>query len=164
MLNSNNNKWFSENPLLKGNDQKYYYDFGTGNKIEREDVKKQREAFLKGTSKTSSEPKKQEKDNFLEGFDDPYGEKRGYEVSTYEGDTKIYNLNIPDADTYIMSFWNSDKITEKVHTVSMDKLPNGKYRIYNEGSETAKDIESLNEYFREESRVPLVLHCIKKGK
>ncbi len=51
-----------------------------------------------------------------------------------------------------------------VHIVSVDRLDNGKYRIYNEGAEGTRDVNSLSEYFIEEKRVPLVLHCIKKGR
>ena len=73
MKNSNNNNWVYESPLLKNKNQRYYYDFGTGNKIEREDVKKQRDAFLNSVSGGSNKP---QRDDFLEGFDDPYAEKR----------------------------------------------------------------------------------------
>ena len=58
----------AENPLFKNKDQRYYNDFGTGNKIEREDVKQQRKSLLGSTSK----PQNQKKDDFLEGFNDPY--------------------------------------------------------------------------------------------
>ena len=92
-----------------------------------------------------------------------YFKKKGYSVKTYEGDKEILNAELPDADTYIISFWNSDKVSSAIHTVSMDKLPNGKYRIYNEGWTPTRDIDSLNDYFLERNRVPLVLHCIKKG-
>ena len=74
MLNSNN-KWFAENPLLKNKDQRYYYDFGTGKKIEREDVKAERDAFLDAVNGITNRPQKKETDDFLEGFADPYGEK-----------------------------------------------------------------------------------------
>ena len=42
MNSSNNNNWVYENPLFKNKNQRYYYDFGTGNKIERADVKEKR--------------------------------------------------------------------------------------------------------------------------
>ena len=92
-----------------------------------------------------------------------YFKKQGYQVETVTGDKKIHNLDIPDADAYIVSFWNSDAITGMIHTVAVDKLPNGKYRVYNTGGESA-DVESLNKYLLEKKRVPLVLHCIKKGR
>ena len=79
MNNSNNNNWITENPLFKNKDQRYYYDFGTGKQIEREEVKEKREAFLNAASGSSSNPQKQKKDDFLEGFNDPYGEKRKQE-------------------------------------------------------------------------------------
>ncbi len=378
-MNNSNNKWLYENPLLKNKNQRYYYDFGTGIEIEREEVKEERDAILNSATKTSNKPTNQKKDDFLEGFDDPYGEKReqerqrkeqerkerfakirenadkrnwtpqsdpflegfnqtskdenlwestlgsvksgatatlkktkekgkeiinnasawanekgifddvtnaffkvsdisqdypfrtiptdlthqilanvnhkenqkidlsvyeadsgyindqnvrgsqsgkirygtgtfnqngceiiavnnalvslrdrrdirdiakdfetdgqvlfgafgtspyaindyfkkqGYQVETFTGDKKIYNLNIPEADTYIISFWNSDKATNMIHTVSVDKLDNGKYRIYNENGRRVLDVNSLNEYLIKNNRVPLVLHCIKKG-
>ena len=31
-MNNSNNKWIYENPLFKNKDQRYYYDFETGNK------------------------------------------------------------------------------------------------------------------------------------
>ena len=71
MNSSNNNNWVYENPLFKNKNQRYYYDFGTGNKIERADVKEKRDALLGVLSK----PTNQKKDDFLEGFNDPYGEK-----------------------------------------------------------------------------------------
>ena len=95
---------------------------------------------------------------------DDYFKKQGYKVKTFTGDKKIYNLDIPDADTYIVSFWNSDKVTDMIHTISVDKLPNGKYKLYNAKGDTPIEIDSLNEYFLESNRVPLVLHCIKKGR
>ena len=90
MENSNNNKWMAENPLFKNKDQRYYYDFGTGNKIEREDVKQERDALLGSTSK----PQNQEKDDFLEGFNDPYGEKREQERQQKEQERKERLANI----------------------------------------------------------------------
>ncbi len=93
-----------------------------------------------------------------------YFRENGYQVDTYEGDKTIYNLDIPDADTYILSFWNSDKATSQIHTASVDKLGDRKYRIYNVGRSGTRDVDSLNEFFRENNRVPLVLHCIRKGR
>jgi len=93
-----------------------------------------------------------------------YFKEQGYQVETFTGDKKIYNLDIPDADTYIVSFWNSDKVTDMIHTVSVDKLPNGKYKIYNENGRKSLEADSLTGYLKEESRIPLVLHCIKKGR
>ena len=36
-MNNSNNTWIYETPLLKNKNQRYYYDFGTGNKIKREE-------------------------------------------------------------------------------------------------------------------------------
>ncbi len=48
IVKNSNNMWITENPLFKNKDQRYYYDFGTGIKIERDEVKKERDAFLDG--------------------------------------------------------------------------------------------------------------------
>ncbi len=45
-MNNLNNTWIYENQLLKNKNQRYYYDFGTGNKIEREEVKEKFMHFL----------------------------------------------------------------------------------------------------------------------
>ncbi len=87
-MNNSNNKWLYENPLLKNKDQRYYYDFGTGIEIEREEVKEERDAILNSATKTSNKPTNQKKDDFLEGFDDPYGEKREQERQRKEQERK----------------------------------------------------------------------------
>ncbi len=87
-MNNSNNTWIYENPLLKNKNQRYYYDFGTGKQVEREEVKEKRDAFLDTASKTSTEPQKQKKDDFLEGFNDPYGEKREQERKQKEQERK----------------------------------------------------------------------------
>ena len=92
-----------------------------------------------------------------------YFKKKGYSVETYEGDKEILNAEIPDADTYIMSFWNGDTLSSMIHTVSFDKLDNGGYRIYNSKGRRVDDTHSLNAYFTSNNYIPLVLHCIKKG-
>ncbi len=49
IIKNSNNNWIIKNPLFKNNDRGFYYDFGKGKNFE--------------------------KDDFLEGFNDPFGEK-----------------------------------------------------------------------------------------
>ena len=105
--NSHNNKWLTENPLFKNKDQRYYYDFGTGIKIERDEVKKERDAFLNAASGSSTKPQKQKKDDFLEGFNDPYGENREKERKQKEQERKERLAKIrANADTRTWSSQN----------------------------------------------------------
>ncbi len=157
MNNFNNKNRFSDDLLKPNKKNTYYYDFGTGKKVEKEEVKKTRDDFetdgqvLFGAFGTSP---------FEIGR---YFKKKGYSVKTYEGDKEILNAEIPDADTYIMSFWNGDTVSSMIHTVSFDKLDNGKYRVYNVGKNGIEETNSINFYLRRKRYVPLVLHCIKKG-
>ena len=48
MQNFKNKNWFSDDLLKTNKNNNYYYDFGTGKKIEREEVKKERDDFLEG--------------------------------------------------------------------------------------------------------------------
>ena len=60
MNNPSNNNWITENPLFKNKNQRYYYDFGTEKKVEREEVKKERDAFLEGFNGTNTTEVKEE--------------------------------------------------------------------------------------------------------
>ena len=75
MQNFKNKNWFSDDLLKTDKNNNYYHDFGTGNKIERADVKEKRDALLGNSSNLAN----QKKDDFLEGFNDPYGEKQEQE-------------------------------------------------------------------------------------
>ncbi len=92
-----------------------------------------------------------------------YFKKKGYSVETFTGDDTIYNLDIPDADTYILSYWNDGGLTEGIHTISINKAEGGKYRFYNAGDNRNNIAKSINEFLEKNGSVPLVLHCIKKG-
>ncbi len=92
-----------------------------------------------------------------------YFREKGYKVDTYEGSENISSLDIPDADTYILTYWNSGKAEDGVHIISMDKKPNGKYMFYNADYTYPYQLSSLDKFLDYKNRTPLVLHCIKKG-
>ena len=48
MYNFKNKNLYSDDILNPNKNNNYYYDFGTGKKVEREEVKKERDAFLEG--------------------------------------------------------------------------------------------------------------------
>ena len=50
MNNFKNKSLFLDDLLKTNKNDNYYYDFGTGNKIEREEVKEERDAFLEATT------------------------------------------------------------------------------------------------------------------
>ena len=90
-------------------------------------------------------------------------EKEGYKVKVVEGE-KITEEELPKADTYIVSFWNSDDVMDALHTVAMRKNSDGKYELFNFDTvrEETKEVENLRERFLEERIVPLSVHCISK--
>jgi len=93
-----------------------------------------------------------------------YFESGGYIVKTIEGEN-ITKGNLPDADAYIVSFWNSDNAMESIHTVAMRKTSDGKYELFNYKSNNQnnsikdKDFADLLEF---EGNIPLALYCISK--
>ena len=95
-----------------------------------------------------------------------YFRKQGYSVKTYEGDKTIENLELPESDTYILSFWNSPALSSAVHTVSLRKRADGTYIAYNSSSKGTETSNSIKEYLQDNGmgshRVPLVLHCISR--
>lgn len=95
-----------------------------------------------------------------------YFRESGYDVETYEGDDVISSLNLPKADSYILSFWNNNRFTGAIHTESIQPLSDGRYIVFNSDGGEAKITDNLNEYLAKErrygKRVPLVLHCISK--
>jgi len=78
----------------KPKEHKYYYDFGTGKKVERAEPKEERNSFPLPKSQTTSEAPKRERDSFLEGFNDPYGEKAEQERQRKEQERKERFANI----------------------------------------------------------------------
>ena len=102
--------------------------------------------------------------------------QRGYDVKVFEGE-KITERNIPYADTYILTHTNSSNILDGVHIVSLTRLDDGTYAVYNSddawwgGPEIANSIDDyLNRTKRKavasdketEPYVGLSLHCISK--
>ena len=65
MKNLSSFKWITQDPLSKNENQRYYYDFGTGEKIEREEVKKQRDAFLEGFNSVETMKKNKKETDVL---------------------------------------------------------------------------------------------------
>lgn len=92
-----------------------------------------------------------------------YFKQRGYEVSRVEGDN-ILNNKIPDADAYIFSFWNSDKVSGALHTVAVRKTEIGKYVLYNyKGTNKRQEnADSLKSFLDKSDDQPIVLFVINK--
>lgn len=86
-----------------------------------------------------------------------YFEDRGYKVDSLDGDD-ILNKDIPDADVYVLSFWNSPKISKALHTVAVKKNEEG-IEIFNpENKSTSSDkAKSINEFFRDSENQPILL-------
>lgn len=98
----------------------------------------------------------------------PYAAKRfftknGYTVKTLEGED-ITDKNIPDADAYILSVWNSPDVTEALHTVAMRKTKDG-FELFNYGK-TDNNNPTPAKYLwlkmELKNEIPLILHCISK--
>ena len=92
-----------------------------------------------------------------------YFKNSGYKVKPVKGED-IVNKPIPKADTYILSFWNSDDVKDALHTVSVRPTKDGKYEVFNNSEdETIIDTtNNLNVYSRGKKRQPLVLFCVSK--
>lgn len=87
--------------------------------------------------------------------------KKGYKVTRIEGDD-IINGNIPDADAYLYSYWNTDKITDALHTVSVRKTERDTWVLYNYRSENnqQKNVNDLQECIKSNDDQPLLLLAI----
>ena len=92
-----------------------------------------------------------------------YFKNSGYKVKPVKGED-IVNKPIPKADTYILSFWNSDDVTDALHTVSVRPTRTGKYEIFNGNSREfgSEPAENLNGYIHEKKLQPLTLFCISE--
>ena len=93
-----------------------------------------------------------------------YFEKEGYKVKVVEGE-KITEEELPKADAYIVSFWNSNDVMDALHTVAMRKTNDGKYELFNYRSNEenlSEEARSLKYKFMISGRVPLSVHCISK--
>ncbi len=91
-----------------------------------------------------------------------YFKKKGYEVTRIEGDD-ILSGNIPDADAYLYSYWNTDKVTDKLHTVSVRKTERDTWVLYNYRSEKDRqyNADSIQECIKNNPDQPLLLLAIK---
>lgn len=90
-------------------------------------------------------------------------EKQGYNVKVVEGE-KITEEELPKADAYIVSFWNSNDVMDALHTVAMRKTSDGRYELFNNNPRTKQsDVEqNLREALLKDGAVPLSVHCISK--
>lgn len=92
-----------------------------------------------------------------------YFEKEGYKVKVVEGE-KITEEELPKADAYIVSFWNSDDVIDALHTVAMRKTKNREYELFNyePWTKKSKAVANLGEEFFDKGSVPLSVYCISK--
>jgi len=98
----------------------------------------------------------------------PYAIKRyftqnGYKVKTLEGEN-IHDDKIPDADAYILSFWNDKDVMDALHTVAMRKTKDG-FELFNYGKtddNSSVPAKYLWLKMKMRNNVPLTLHCISK--
>ena len=93
-----------------------------------------------------------------------YFEKEGYKVKVVEGE-KITEEELPKADAYIVSFWNSDNAMDALHTVAMRKTKNGKYELFNyKSNERNKSIDNIDfaDLLEYAGNVSLTMFCISK--
>ena len=95
-----------------------------------------------------------------------YFRKNGYDVQTYDEEEQIQKMNIPKADSYILSFWNNDNFTSAIHTVSISPQADGSFKVYNSNGKDVKTVSSIKQFLDEQQtkgrRIPLVLHCISR--
>lgn len=91
-----------------------------------------------------------------------YFENEGYKVKSIEGE-KITKEKLPEADAYIVTFWNSDNAMDAMHTVAMRKK-NDKYELFNNNPRTERSdvAQTLREALLKDGAVPLSVHCISK--
>ena len=92
-----------------------------------------------------------------------YFKNSGYKVKPVKGED-IVNKPIPKADTYILSFWNSDDVKGALHTVSVRPIGDGKYEVFNsDPRELGGEIkDNLGIFMNEKAHEPLTLFCISK--
>ena len=72
---------------------------------------------------------------------------------------------LPKADAYVLSFWNSDDVTDALHTVAMRRTKDGKYELFNYESNDENDSEeatNLKYKLMFNGEIPLSIHCISK--
>ena len=93
-----------------------------------------------------------------------YFEKIGYNVKTIEGDD-ILTKPTPKADAYIVSFWNSDDVTDALHTVAARKTKDGGYEVFNYVSSEknlSNKYKNIGAFVGKDNVIPLVAHYISE--
>lgn len=89
--------------------------------------------------------------------------RKGYKVKTVVGEENILDKPLPKADSYIITFYNSPKVTDAIHTVSFRRKTDGNYEVYNyDSSEESYETPNIRKHLKNTERVPLVLLCISK--
>ena len=88
-------------------------------------------------------------------------EKEGYKVKVVEGE-KIMEDKLPKADAYVLSFWNSNDVTDALHTIAMRRTKDGKYELFNYESNESVETKSLKHKLMLNGEIPLSVHCISK--
>ena len=79
------------------------------------------------------------------------------------GKENILDKPLPKADSYIITFYNSPKVTDAIHTVSFRRKTDGNYEVYNyDSSEESYETPNIRKHLKNTERVPLVLLCISK--
>ena len=94
-----------------------------------------------------------------------YFKQKGYQVSRVEGDN-ILQKKLPNADAYVVSFWNTDKVTGQLHTVAARKDESGEYVLYNyvKKNSSYDNDDSLQEIIASDVRQPILLLAIDNPK
>ena len=138
MYNFKNKNLFSDDILKTNKNNNYYYDFGTDKKVEREGIQKERDVFLSSANSSSTNNQKPKDDDFLAGFNDPYGEKREKERKEKFADIRANadkrawpSQSITDPflegfnqDSTEENKWTSDLFKEKGIGILNPQLPN----------------------------------------
>ncbi|MBQ7820702.1 MAG: hypothetical protein IJ391_00265 [Clostridia bacterium] len=92
-----------------------------------------------------------------------YFESRGYSVEKVEGD-RIVSGKTPKSDVYILSYWNSDKVSEALHTVAIRNTSDGKIEVFNVSNKrlTSMYEDSIVTHINNGERQPILLLAISK--
>ena len=63
----------------------------------------------------------------------------------------------------IITFYNSPKVTDAIHTVSFRRKNDGNYEVYNyDPDEESYETHDIRQELKANENVPLVLLCISK--
>ena len=89
--------------------------------------------------------------------------RKGYKVKTVVGEENILDKPLPKADSYIITFYNSPKVTDAIHTVSFRRKTDGNYEVYNyDPDEESYETPDIRQELKANENIPLVLLCISK--